>query len=249
MMGAERRSMVMSDAEKKLTAYHEAGHAIVGRSVPDHDPVYKVSIIPRGRALGVTMFLPEEDRYSYSRRRLESQISSLFGGRIAEELIFGKDAVTTGASNDIERATALARNMVTKWGLSDKLGPLSYSEDEGEVFLGRSVTQHKNVADDTARVIDEEIREFIDRNYTRSVNILTEHLDILHLMAEALIKYETIDSDQIDQIMQGQTPSPPADWDDTDGSSKSSRSKKSARDEKSREDKKDGSIGGPASLH
>jgi cell division protease FtsH len=241
---------VMSDDEKKLTAYHEAGHAIVGRSVPDHDPVYKVSIIPRGRALGVTMFLPEEDRYSYSRRRLESQISSLFGGRIAEEIIFGKDAVTTGASNDIERATALARNMVTKWGLSDKLGPLSYSEDEGEVFLGRSVTQHKNVADDTARVIDEEIRELIDRNYTRSVKILTEHLAILHLMAGALIKYETIDSGQIDEIMLGKEPSPPADWDDTDGSAKKSgKSKKSAQDDKAKEDKKDGSIGGPASLH
>lgn len=250
MMGAERRSMVMSDDEKKLTAYHEAGHAIVGRMVPDHDPVYKVSIIPRGRALGVTMFLPEEDRYSYSKRRLESQISSLFGGRIAEELIFGKDAVTTGASNDIERATAIARNMVTKWGLSDKLGPLSYSEDEGEVFLGRSVTQHKNVADDTARVIDEEIREFVDRNYTRSANILTENLDILHLMAEALIKYETIDSDQINEIMQGKQPSPPADWDDTDGSTRTSgKSRKSASDEKTQEDKKDGSIGGPASLH
>jgi cell division protease FtsH len=250
MMGAERRSMVMSDDEKKLTAYHEAGHAIVGRMVPDHDPVYKVSIIPRGRALGVTMFLPEADRYSYSKRRLESQISSLFGGRIAEELIFGKDAVTTGASNDIERATAIARNMVTKWGLSDKLGPLSYSEDEGEVFLGRSVTQHKNVADDTARVIDEEIREFVDRNYTRSANILTENLDILHLMAEALIKYETIDSNQIDEIMQGKQPSPPADWDDTDGSARSSgKSRKSASDEKAQEDKKDGSIGGPASLH
>jgi len=250
MMGAERRSMVMSDDEKKLTAYHEAGHAIVGRSVPDHDPVYKVSIIPRGRALGVTMFLPEEDRYSYSRRRLESQISSLFAGRIAEEIIFGKDAVTTGASNDIERATALARNMVTKWGLSDKLGPLSYSEDEGEVFLGRSVTQHKNVADDTARVIDEEIRELIDRNYSRSVKILTEHLDILHLMAGALIKYETIDSGQIDEIMLGKEPSPPADWDDTDGSAKKSgKSKKSAQDEKAKEDKKDGSIGGPARLH
>ena len=168
MMGAERKSMVMSDDEKKLTAYHEAGHAIVGRLVPDHDPVYKVSIIPRGRALGVTMFLPEEDRYSYSKRRLESQISSLFGGRIAEEVIFGMDSVTTGASNDIERATDIARNMVTKWGLSEKLGPLAYSEDEGEVFLGRSVTQHKNVADDTARVIDEEIREFIDRNYERA---------------------------------------------------------------------------------
>ncbi|MCW8853119.1 MAG: ATP-dependent zinc metalloprotease FtsH [Gammaproteobacteria bacterium] len=245
MMGSERKSMVMSDDEKKLTAYHEAGHAIVGRTVPDHDPVYKVSIIPRGRALGVTMFLPEEDRYSHSKRRLESQISSLFGGRIAEELIFGKDSVTTGASNDIERATDIARNMVTKWGLSEKLGPLVYSEDEGEVFLGRSVTQHKNMADDTARVIDEEIRDVIDRNYDRANNILTENLSILHLMAEALIKYETIDVAQIDQIMEGKVPSPPADWDDHDDSATPTETKA----EKPRGDTKDGSIGGPASSH
>jgi len=245
MMGSERKSMVMSDDEKKLTAYHEAGHAIVGRMVPDHDPVYKVSIIPRGRALGVTMFLPEEDRYSHSKRRLESQISSLFGGRIAEELIFGKDSVTTGASNDIERATNIARNMVTKWGLSEKLGPLVYSEDEGEVFLGRSVTQHKNMADDTARVIDEEIRDVIDRNYDRSFNILTENLTILHLMAEALIKYETIDVSQIDEIMQGKPPSPPVDWDDHDDSRPSAETKSND----SRGDAKDGSIGGPASSH
>jgi cell division protease FtsH len=244
MMGAERKSMVMSDDEKKLTAYHEAGHAIVGRLVPDHDPVYKVSIIPRGRALGVTMFLPEDDRYSFSKRRLESQISSLFGGRIAEELIFGKEAVTTGASNDIERATDIARNMVTKWGLSEKLGPLTYSEDEGEVFLGRSVTQHKNMADDTARVIDEEIRDFIDRNYERAETILNEHQKTLHLMAEALIKYETIDADQINQIMEGKVPSPPADWDD-EGPASPTGDKK----EKGREESKDGSIGGPASLH
>ncbi|MGH8453885.1 MAG: ATP-dependent zinc metalloprotease FtsH, partial [Nevskiales bacterium] len=167
MMGTERRSMVMSEDEKKLTAYHESGHAIVGLSVPEHDPVYKVSIIPRGRALGVTMFLPEDDRYSYSKQRLNSQICSLFGGRLAEELIFGPERVTTGASNDIERATEIARNMVTKWGLSDKLGPLAYSEDEGEVFLGRSVTQHKNVSDETALAIDKEIRSVIDFNYQR----------------------------------------------------------------------------------
>ena len=245
MMGSERKSMVMSDDEKKLTAYHEAGHAIVGRSVPDHDPVYKVSIIPRGRALGVTMFLPEEDRYSHSKRRLESQISSLFGGRIAEELIFGKDSVTTGASNDIERATDIARNMVTKWGLSEKLGPLAYSEDEGEVFLGRSVTQHKNMADDTARVIDEEIRDVIDRNYQRAFTILTENMDLLHLMSDALIKYETIDVDQINQIMQGKEPSPPADWDDHDDSAKPAATKA----EEPKSDPKDGSIGGPASSH
>ncbi len=216
MMGAERRSMVMSENEKKLTAYHEAGHAIVGRLVPSHDPVYKVTIIPRGRALGVTMFLPEADRLSYSKELLESQICSLFGGRIAEELIFGKDHVTTGASNDIERATQLARNMVTKWGLSERLGPLTYSEEEGEVFLGHSVTKHKAVSDETAHLIDEEIRNIIDRNYQRAEKLLKKHLEKLHLMAEALIKYETIDSDQINAIMQGRVPEPPADWDDDD---------------------------------
>jgi len=247
MMGSERKSMVMSDDEKKLTAYHEAGHAIVGRLVPDHDPVYKVSIIPRGRALGVTMFLPEEDRYSYSKRRLESQISSLFGGRIAEEIIFGLDSVTTGASNDIERATDIARNMVTKWGLSEKLGPLSYSEDEGEVFLGRSVTQHKNVADDTARVIDEEIRDFIDRNYQRAEKLLKENEDILHSMSDALMKYETIDAAQIDQLMERAEVSAPKDWNDNDDSSASGTSTGAKKDEK--EAKGDGSIGGPASLH
>ena len=213
MMGAERKSMVMSEEEKKLTAYHEAGHAIVGRLVPSHDPVYKVSIIPRGRALGVTMFLPEGDRYSFSKQRLESQISSLFGGRIAESIIFGADFVTTGAQNDIERATDIARNMVTKWGLSDRLGPLTYSEDDGEVFLGRSVTRHKNVSDETAHVIDEEIRTIIDRNYQRSERLLRGHLDTLHAMADALIKYETIDSEQIDDIMAGRPPREPADAD------------------------------------
>jgi cell division protease FtsH len=215
MMGAERRSMVMSDSEKKLTAYHEAGHAIVGLSVPDHDPVYKVSIIPRGRALGVTMFLPEEDRYSHSKRRLESQIASLFGGRIAEELIFGAEAVTTGASNDIERATAIARNMVTKWGLSERLGPLTYSDEDGEIFLGRSVTQHKQMSDVTAHAIDEEIRSIVDNNYRRAEKILKDHIDKLHAMAEALIKYETIDEQQIKDIMAGREPRPPADWNDT----------------------------------
>jgi len=217
MMGAERRSMVMTEDEKKLTAYHEAGHAIIGRSVPDHDPVYKVSIIPRGRALGITMFLPEQDRYSYSKRRLESSISSLFGGRIAEELIFGEDAVTTGASNDIERATEIARNMVTKWGLSERLGPLSYSEEDGEVFLGHSVTKHKSVSDVTASVIDEEIRAIIDRNYARSLNILQDNMDKLHAMAAALMHYETIDAPQIDDIMEGKPPRPPEGWNDSDG--------------------------------
>ena len=215
MMGAERRSMVMSEAEKKMTAYHEAGHAIVGMTVPEHDPVYKVTIIPRGRALGVTQFLPEQDRYSFSKRRLESAIATLFGGRIAEELIFGPEAVTTGASNDIERATELARNMVTKWGLSDKLGPLTYSEETGEVFLGRSVTQHKQVSDVTAHAIDEEIRCVIEANFKRAREILTSSLDKLHLMAEALMKYETIDEEQLKDLIAGRVPKPPAGWDDS----------------------------------
>jgi cell division protease FtsH len=214
MMGAERRSMVMSDEEKRLTAYHESGHAIVGRLVPEHDPVHKVSIIPRGRALGVTLFLPEDDRFSYSKQRLESSISSLFGGRVAEELIFGADSVTTGAQNDIHRATDIARSMVTKWGLSDRLGPLTYSEEEQEVFLGHSVTQHKNVSDETTHLIDDEIRRFIDRNYERARTLLTENVDKLHAMAAALIKFETIDADQIDDIMAGRTPRPPKDWND-----------------------------------
>ncbi len=247
MMGAERRSMVMSDDEKKLTAYHEAGHAIVGRLVPVHDPVYKVSIIPRGRALGVTLFLPEEDCYSMSKQKLESQISSLFGGRIAEELIFGPESVTTGASNDIKRATEIARNMVTKWGLSEKLGPLMYSEDEEEVFLGRSVTQHKNVSDDTAQIIDNEIRMFIDRNYERSNNILTEHTNKLHVMADALIKYETIDADQIDDIMNGKPPRPPADWDES--GSKPGDTGATPVEEEPKKDKGEDSIGDPANQH
>ena len=225
MMGAERRSLVMSEEEKKLTAYHEAGHAIVGRLVPSHDPVYKVTIIPRGRALGVTMFLPEEDRLSYSKELLESQISSLFGGRIAEELIFNASKVTTGASNDIERATQLARSMVTKWGLSEKLGPLTYSEEDGEVFLGRSVTQHKAISDETAHAIDEEIRNIVDKNYKRSEKILKKNIDKLHLMADALIKYETIDQAQIDDIMKGKVPRPPSDWDDSDGQKAISKKK------------------------
>ncbi len=216
MMGAERKSMVMSEKEKKNTAYHEAGHAIVGLNVPEHDPVYKVTIIPRGRALGVTMFLPEEDRFSYSKQHLESQISTLYGGRLAEEIIFGKESVTTGASNDIERATELARNMVTKWGLSDKLGPLAYSEDQEETFLGAGGSRASHMSDDTANEIDTEIRAFIDSNYDRAERILTENLDKLHLMAEALLKYETIDRNQIDAIMRGDVPPPPADWNDDD---------------------------------
>jgi len=245
MMGAERKSMAMNEDEKKLTAYHEAGHAIVGLKVPSHDPVYKVSIIPRGRALGVTMFLPEEDRYSHSKEHLESQISSLYGGRIAEEMIFGHDAVTTGASNDIERATDLARNMVTKWGLSDRMGPLSYGEEEGEVFLGRSVTQHKVLSDDTAHSIDEEIRSFIDRNYERSEKILNEHQPQLHAMADALIRFETIDSEQINDIMEGRDPRPPAGWNDDSDSGPDGGSSVKADDA----DSKDAPIGGPAGQH
>ncbi|HHF7345760.1 TPA: ATP-dependent zinc metalloprotease FtsH [Legionella feeleii] len=219
MMGAERRSMVMDENEKKLTAYHEAGHAIVGLLVPEHDPVYKVTIIPRGRALGVTMFLPEQDRYSHSKRRLESQLSSLFGGRIAEEIIFGVESVTTGASNDIMRATEIARKMVTTWGLST-LGPLTFGEEEGEVFLGRSVSQHKEISDKTAQQIDEEVRQIVDRNYQRAKEILNANLDKLHLMADGLIKYETIDAKQIQEIMSGHEPSPPDDWEATKATQK-----------------------------
>src|SRR5207342_468213 len=211
LMGTERRSMAMSESEKKLTSYHEAGHAIVGRVVPEHDPVYKVTIIPRGRALGVTMYLPEGDKYSYNKVAIESQLCSLYGGRVAEELIFGADKVTTGASNDIERATKMARNMVTKWGLSE-LGPITYGEEEDEVFLGRSVTQHKNVSDETARKIDEVVRDILDRAYARSTQILSEKLDRLHAMAEALLLYETIDAKQIDAIMEGREPPPPEGW-------------------------------------
>ncbi len=248
MMGAERKSMIMKEDEKKLTAYHEAGHAIVGRLVPDHDPVYKVSIIPRGRALGVTMFLPEDDRYSASRQHLESNISSLFGGRIAEELIFGSDSVTTGASNDIERATSLARNMVTKWGLSDRMGPLTYIEEEGEVFLGKSVTKSKMVSDETAQAIDSEIRSIIDRNYERALTILKENEDKLHLMADALMKYETIDVSQIDTIMEGREPGPPQDWTSNGSDDPSGSGGAGATKAKSKDDKKAG-LSDPASLH
>ena len=219
MMGTERKSMVISEEERKLTAYHEAGHAIVGLSVQDHDPVYKVTIIPRGIALGLTMFLPEQDRYSFSKRRLVSQITSLFGGRAAEELIFGKDSVTTGASNDIEKATEIARKMVTKWGLSDKLGPLTYIEDEGEVFLGRSVTQHKQVSDITVKTIDEEVRRIIDQSYHDAADILKTNIKRLHKMAGALIKYETLDENQIGDIMNDKEPRPPEGWDQSDISS------------------------------
>jgi cell division protease FtsH len=239
MMGAERRSMVMSEKEKKLTAFHEAGHAIVGRLVPEHDPVYKVTIIPRGLALGVTMFLPEQDKYSISKLQLESQLASLFGGRVAEELVFGKENVTTGASNDIERATAIARNMATKWGLSEKLGPLTYSEDEDEVFLGRSITQHKHVSDDTARLIDIEVREIIDAAHGTAKQLLEDHSEQLYVMAEALMRYETINGSQINQIMEGLEPDPPDGWQDSD--SDVTEEKDDASDAGSRT-----TIGGPA---
>ena len=242
MMGTERRSMVMSEEEKKLTAYHEAGHAIVGLLVPEHDPVYKVSIIPRGRALGVTMFLPEQDRYSYTKRRLESQLASLFGGRAAEELIFGADSVTTGASNDITRATEIARKMVTQWGLS-VMGPLTFGQEEGEVFLGRSINQNKEISDQTAQKIDEEVRKIIDRNFSKAQSLLKDNLAILHLMAEALIKYETIDADQIKVILTGVEPPPPEGWNnvesvksDNDKTKPSEKSKPGATRKKSLKD-------------
>jgi cell division protease FtsH len=210
MMGAERRSMVMDEHEKKLTAYHEAGHAIVGLKVPEHDPVYKVTIIPRGRALGVTMFLPEQDRYSHTRQRLESQLASMFGGRVAEELIFGDMGVTTGASNDIARASEIARKMVTSWGLS-ALGPRAFGQEEGEVFLGRSVQQSKEMSDTTADHIDKEVQAIIDRNYKKAKDILKKNMDKLHLMADFLIKFETIDSPQIQKIMSGELKNVPDD--------------------------------------
>ena len=249
MMGAERKSMVMSDKEKLNTAYHEAGHAIVGRLVPEHDPVYKVTIIPRGRALGVTMFLPEEDRYSHSRRHILSQICSLFGGRIAEEMINGVDGVTTGASNDIQRATEIARNMVTKWGLSEKMGPLLYDESQEEVFLGKSAGgASSNVSAQTRNAIDEEVRRIIDDCYAAATQILEEHRDKLDMMADALMKYETIDSDQIDDIMAGTAPREPAGWSDDDdmpGASGDDISEEGRRTDSG----KGPVIGGPAGEH
>ena len=246
LMGAERRSMVMSEKEKLNTAYHESGHAIVGRLVPDHDPVYKVSIIPRGRALGVTMYLPEEDKYSQSKRAIESSICSLYGGRLAEEMTLGFDGVTTGASNDIERATKMARAMVTKWGLSEKMGPLAYEEDEGEVFLGKQMSQRKHVSEQTAEEIDREVRAIIDSCYQRAKQILEDNRDKLDLMAEALMQYETIDADQIDDIMSGHKPRPPRDWrDQGPGGSGASSSDEGTGDTKPGDD----AIGGPANTH
>lgn len=246
MMGAERRSMVMSESEKRLTAYHEAGHAIVGLKVPEHDPVHKVTIIPRGRALGVTMFLPEEDRYSYTKRRLNSSICGLFGGRIAEEMIFGPESVTTGAQSDIQRVTEIARNMVTKWGLSDRMGPLAYGEDEGEVFLGHQVTQHKTISDETAHAIDEEVRRIVEQNYAEAKVVLEENVDILHAMADALMKYETIDRDQIDDVMNGLPPRPPK---EPPPAPTADTGEGGAGDPAKTEDGKDGDVGRPASEH
>ncbi|MFQ1897831.1 ATP-dependent zinc metalloprotease FtsH [Aeromonas veronii] len=217
MMGAERRSMVMKESEKEMTAYHEAGHAIIGRVVPDHDPVYKVSIIPRGRALGVTMYLPEQDRWSHSKQHLESMISSLYGGRLAEELIYGAEKVSTGASNDIERATDIARKMVTQWGMSERLGPMLYAEEDGEVFLGRSMAKAKHMSDDTARIIDAEVKQVIDRNYDRAKQILLDNMDVLHSMKDALMKYETIDARQIDDLMARREVRAPSNWHDEHG--------------------------------
>lgn len=214
MMGAERRSLVMTEKQKESTAYHEAGHAIIGRLVPEHDPVHKVTIIPRGRALGVTFFLPEGDQISISKQKLESQISTLYGGRLAEELLFGPENVSTGASNDIKVATSIARNMVTQWGFSEKLGPLLYAEEDGEIFLGRSMAKAKHMSDETARIIDQEVKEIIERNYARARQILEDNMDILHSMKDALMKYETIDMPQIDDLMARREVRMPAGWDD-----------------------------------
>ena len=242
MMGAERKSMVMSEKEKQNTAYHEAGHAIVGRVVPEHDPVYKVSIIPRGRALGVTMFLPEEDRYSLSKRALISQICSLYGGRIAEEMTLGFDGVTTGASNDIMRASQIARNMVTKWGLSEKLGPLLYGEDENEGYLGRGGGgPSSGLSAETARLIDSEVRSIIDQCYGTAKQILTDNRDKLDAMADALMKYETIDAEQIDDIMAGRAPREPRDWEGGSGTPSAPVTPPDIRPETP--------IGGPAAEH
>ena len=240
--------MVMSEKEKKLTAYHEAGHAIVGRLVPEHDPVYKVTIIPRGLALGVTMFLHEQDKYSISRKQLDSQMASLFGGRVAEELVFGIENVTTGASNDIERATSMARNIVTRWGLSEALGPLTYAEAEEEVFLGRSVTQHKHVSDETARKIDIEIRHIVDTAHKVATDLVLANRDKLEVMTEALMKYETIDAGQIDQIMEGKIPDPPKDWDDS-GSDGGKKDESDSSKDASASSDDSASIGGTAEQH
>ena len=249
LMGTERRSMVMSEEENNNTAYHEAGHTIVGCLIPECDPVYKVSIIPRGRALGITMQLPEQDRYSYSKDYFNAQLSVLYGGRIAEEMILGAGGVTTGASNDIQRATEIAHNMVANWGFSERMGPLTYAEDEGEVFLGHSVTQHKNISDQTAKAIDEEVRIIINNTYANAEKLLKDNEDILHAMANALMKYETLDKDQIADLIQRKTVRKPEGWDDssssdgdtTDSTKKTNSNKKPSADQSE--------IGGPAQEH
>lgn len=238
LMGAERKSMVMSEKEKENTAYHEAGHAIVGCLVPEHDPVHKVTIIPRGRALGVTQYLPEEDKYSHSKRALESMLCSLFGGRIAEEMTLGFDGVTTGASNDIERATNLARSMVTKWGLSSKLGPMHYGEDEG-AYPGTATQQYSG---ETSRQIDEEVRRIIDDCYGRASKILEDNRDILEAMKNALMEYETIDAEQVADLMARRPVRPPREWSDDDFTGHSKKSGDAAEGSAS-------SIGGPANTH
>lgn len=243
LMGAERRSMVMTEDERKNTAYHESGHTIVGLSVPATDPVYKVSIIPRGRALGVTMTLPEQDQHSYSLQQLESMLSRLYGGRIAEELIFGKEKVTTGAGDDIKRATKLCRDMVTKWGLSDRLGPLVYGDEDGEVFLGHSVTKTKEISEQTAEAIDEEVRRIIDKTYKTAKDILEAKVDILHKMAAALLKYETLDAEQIKDIMEGREPREPKDWVETTNNKTKPQDPKNAKDETLHKSKKSGDLG------
>ena len=216
-MGPERRTMIMTDKQKESTAYHEAGHAIVGYLVPEHDPVHKVTIIPRGRALGVTFFLPEGDQISISQKQLESKLSTLYAGRLAEDLIYGEENISTGASNDIKVATNIARNMVTQWGFSDKLGPILYTEDEGEVFLGRSMAKAKHMSDETAHAIDEEVRAIVNRNYARARQILIDNMDILHAMKDALVKYETIEEEQIKQLMNREPVTPPSGWEDHTG--------------------------------
>ena len=213
-MGPERRTMIMTDKQKESTAFHEAGHAIVGYLVPEHDPVHKVTIIPRGRALGVTFFLPEGDQISISQKQLESKLSTLYAGRLAEDLIYGEENISTGASNDIKVATNIARNMVTQWGFSDKLGPILYTEDEGEVFLGRSMAKAKHMSDETAHAIDEEVRAIVNRNYARARQILIDNMDILHAMKDALVKYETIEEEQIKQLMNREPVTPPSGWED-----------------------------------
>ncbi len=241
-MGAERKSMVMDEHDRKVTAYHESGHAIVGYLSPEHNQIYKVTIIPRGRALGVTISLPEKDEISVSKRKLESQIAMAYGGRIAEELLGGADAISTGASSDIQQATNIARNMVTKWGFGEGLGPLLYSEDEGEVFLGRQVTQHKNVSDATAKLIDEAIKKIIDTNYEKARKILTENIDKLHIMSDALLKYETINADQVAEIMEGKEITPPENWNEDDGDD----NKPKTDTKKKSKDSDDTVIGGEA---